>query len=419
MLKAMVLILHSGLEIAFLIALLLAYLRVAGQRGLFPYLKWGAFFAIIVSLSLTFGVNSSWDREVVELVVNGLAVVLTLSLMVWLGWTNRQSPHQAGSKSSLLLPFLVFLGVTVLLIVPGLDIGLTLSKVFLETDGLVSTELATGLAAGLLALLIAGIAGVTLYKVASQTRSKWVTLAVFALLFILFARDATTTVQLMLVKGMLPLTDWLFRLIVPLVNNYGIFFYVFLGVTAALVIVTIWEWRRQKDSFEGLNPAQRRKVKAASRRRAGLFGVTILLLTLVIVSDGATAVLARRPIMLDPAIPVNSENGNIMIPVESVSDGKLYRFSFTDEDTVVRFLIVYKGSGIYGVGLDACEFCGVAGYRQEKENVICNRCSAAINKATIGFPGGCNPIPLKYRNDGNFVVIPTEEITAAKAIFAQ
>ena len=419
MLKTMVLTLHGGLEVAFLIALLSAYLRGAGQRGLFPLLKWGVFFAIVVSLSLTYGVNSSWDREVVELTINGLAVTLTLALVAWVAWNLRRVPEQSGIKAGLLLRVFAFLGPAMLLVIPGLDIGLTQSEVFFGIGRLGAAELAAWLGAGLLPLVIAGAAGVTLYKATSQTRPKWVILMAGAALFVLFIRDATTAVQLMLVRGILPLTDWIFRGIVPLINNYGVYFYAFLGVMAALVITAAWQWRHREHTVEGLNPAQRRKAKAAGRRMAVLFSLTALLLALPVVSDSASAVLAGRPIRLAPATPIGAENGNVVILAESVSDGKLYRFAFDAEGVAVPFLMVYKGSGIYGVGLDACEICGPSGYRQDKENVICIRCNAAINKTTIGFPGGCNPIPLKYLVEDRFVVIPVEEIVAARTVFAQ
>ena len=63
----------------------------------------------------------------------------------------------------------------------------------------------------------------------------------------------------------------------------------------------------------------------------------------------------------------------------------------------MRFLVVKKPVGTaYGVGLDACEICGIAGYFERGDDVVCRRCDVVMNKNTIGFKGGCNPIPFPY-----------------------
>ena len=91
---------------------------------------------------------------------------------------------------------------------------------------------------------------------------------------------------------------------------------------------------------------------------------------------------------------------------ESASDGHLHRFEYKTEKNInVRWIVVKKpNSAVYGVGLDACEVCGNAGYFERSGQVICKRCDVVMNINTIGFKGGCNPIPLAYEvKDGNLV----------------
>ena len=93
------------------------------------------------------------------------------------------------------------------------------------------------------------------------------------------------------------------------------------------------------------------------------------------------------------------EDGIITIPLNQVDDGHLHKFSYhTTNGFDVRFLVVKKPvGGAYGVGLDACEICGIAGYYERgEEEVVCRRCDVVMNKNTIGFHGGCNPIPFPY-----------------------
>ena len=71
----------------------------------------------------------------------------------------------------------------------------------------------------------------------------------------------------------------------------------------------------------------------------------------------------------------------------------------------------------YGVGLDACEVCGNAGYYERSGVVVCRRCDVVMNTSTIGFKGGCNPIPLKYEVDGGNLVFAMDDLIAAEKEF--
>jgi uncharacterized membrane protein len=41
-----------------------------------------------------------------------------------------------------------------------------------------------------------------------------------------------------------------------------------------------------------------------------------------------------------------------------------------------------------------------------------------MNVATIGFKGGCNPIPLEFEVEGGNLVIQAADLEAAESIFA-
>ena len=70
------------------------------------------------------------------------------------------------------------------------------------------------------------------------------------------------------------------------------------------------------------------------------------------------------------------------------------------------------------MGLDACENCGPAGYYEKDGKIICKRCDVAINPATIGFKGGCNPIPIDFTVDGGSLMVPTSALDQSAKIFA-
>ena len=116
---------------------------------------------------------------------------------------------------------------------------------------------------------------------------------------------------------------------------------------------------------------------------------------------------------------VDQEAGVILVPSEAVNDGHLHRFEYrTDKNIDVRWIVVKKpNSASYGVGLDACEVCGNAGYFERNGQIVCKRCDVVMNINTIGFKGGCNPIPLAYEvKDGN-LVFRLEDLKAGEKEF--
>ena len=113
------------------------------------------------------------------------------------------------------------------------------------------------------------------------------------------------------------------------------------------------------------------------------------------------------------------EDGRILIPMDIVNDGHLHRFEYrTDNEINVRWIVVKKpGSASFGVGFDACEVCGNAGYYENNGKVICKRCDVVMNINTIGFKGGCNPIPLAYQAEDGNLVFSIEDLEAGEKEF--
>ena len=157
---------------------------------------------------------------------------------------------------------------------------------------------------------------------------------------------------------------------------------------------------------------KRRAVAAGAWSLAAMIGVTVAL-------TAGVAEVNRTP-TLSPPEPYAVESGVATIPFEQVDDGHLHRFAYTAADgTAMRFIIIRKNGGAYGVGLDACETCGDAGYYEKDGKIICKRCDVAINLATIGFKGGCNPVPFDYTIADGAIEIHTAALDALSAHFAE
>jgi len=154
------------------------------------------------------------------------------------------------------------------------------------------------------------------------------------------------------------------------------------------------------------NPAQRRKLRARNRRYRRMsctaLGAVLVFLGFLTVVKGYDT----RVIELSAPETYTVDGESIYVPMDSVNDFHLHRFEYrTENDVDVRWIVVRKpNSAAYGVGLDACEVCGNAGYYERNGQVVCRRCDVVMNTNTIGFKGGCNPIPLGYEvADGNLV----------------
>jgi uncharacterized membrane protein len=194
------------------------------------------------------------------------------------------------------------------------------------------------------------------------------------------------------------------------------FMYVLMGIASALCVVLFVRVRTA--ALEGDNPAQKRKAKAGARRqlRLGVVVMAGLLFSLLVVTVGQS--YANRGVELSPPLELPTADGKIVIPLENVNDGALHRFVHkTSDGTGVRYIVIKKSETSYGVGLDACDVCGASGYYQRKDQVVCILCDVVMNISTIGFPGGCNPVPLKHAIQGGGIVIETSTLEAEKRRF--
>ena len=197
----------------------------------------------------------------------------------------------------------------------------------------------------------------------------------------------------------------------------------FIWITAGLVVLLCVFFFRQgtilREKYD--NPAQLRKLKARNRhwRRMAVGTLVCIVLFSLILTVVKTNDTKQVELSAPESYTVDAGAGVVLVPAEAVNDGHLHRFEYRTENNIdVRWIVVKKpNSASYGVGLDACEVCGNAGYFERNGQVVCKRCDVVMNINTIGFKGGCNPIPLAYEvRDGN-LVFKLEDLTAGEKEF--
>ena len=189
--------------------------------------------------------------------------------------------------------------------------------------------------------------------------------------------------------------------------NYSmLFIWIVAGISVLLAVLLFRQGMVINECYD--NPAQLRKLKARNRHwRRIAVSVIICVAVIAVVLTLVKTVDTKQVELSEPeSYTVDETAGEILVPIENVSDGHLHRFEYkTDNNINVRWIVVKKpGSAAFGVGLDACDVCGNAGYYERSGQIICKRCDVVMNINTIGFKGGCNPIPLAYEViDGNLV----------------
>ncbi|WEV64119.1 Fe-S-containing protein [Bifidobacterium sp. ESL0732] len=238
------------------------------------------------------------------------------------------------------------------------------------------------------------------------------------MLLILLARHVTQLCSLLMSMMFVEFDGTAFNVLILAANNDMKLVIASVLVFIIPVIASIAAGFRTP--LAGDNDAVVREHKAF-RRRAKAAGVWSLI-AMIVVTFALTAGVAKvheQP-TLSPPEGYSQHNGIATIAFNKVDDGHLHRFQYKAKDgTVMRFIIIKKNGGSFGVGLDACLTCGDAGYYEKDGKIICKRCEVEMNVATIGFKGGCNPIPFPYEASHGKITIHTSDLDALSSHFKE
>ncbi|MDR0409979.1 MAG: Fe-S-containing protein [Spirochaetaceae bacterium] len=345
-------------------------------------------------------------------IISGLIFIASL-------WTWRKSSGAdaktgavwktvSGCAQAVLMAALLFYALPTIFLYPA-EFALPGESVF-STSSLFKL---IGFAASLFVVFLSSFA---LYKTGKTLSGGTLKILLTIALIFTMCSQALAIAQFLLARRIIPMIRWLFNLIVATSKNSVFLFYIMIlaGLTAALLSAV----SGLKPPPPAKNPAERRKAKAASitRRRWRLTltaGFIVSIMAVTLVKD-----YTEREVVLSPAEPMELAGDEILIPAAQIDDGHLHRFAFAASDgTEMRFIVIKKNAAAYGVGLDACDICGPTGYYERKNEVICRLCDVVMNISTIGFKGGCNPVPLAYTLRNGFMVIETIDLENEKGRF--
>lgn len=133
--------------------------------------------------------------------------------------------------------------------------------------------------------------------------------------------------------------------------------------------------------------------------------------------------IASKPISRSEAKEITPNSSGVFeFSMEMLRDNDLHRFAYiTSEGKVVRFFLINKipDKDAPVAVFDACMLCGDMGYAKRGGEIICISCNVRIFLLSVGKEGGCNPIPLKFDFDGEFIRINLADVVAGSGYFSE
>ena len=375
-------------------------------------LKWGFFLSLFMT-AVRVGTKAAVNREIFEsmAIVLDLAGALVLCAILLRSlhreWTAAEERVFRIAVGAMTLGIFLYHGLELWLIPVG-----TVKAAMGDYTTLAFFVKIFGFLSG---IFLGFLSGYLAYKAAAALNHG-------RLVFVFIVQIVATAVQqiifvmtVMMARQVLGMEN-LISLMAPFIDNQNMIIYAIYFVSILVPITLFLQPRPERPAWA--NPAQYRQLlsRAIRRKRWGTGFLAMLVLTILISSIGGW--YANKKESLVPAVPVEATDGLVQIPLDEVSDGHLHRYAFRASDgTQVRVIVVQKGGSAFGVGLDACEICGATGYFERDGQVVCRLCDVVMNKATIGLPGGCNPIPVEYRVAGGSVQISADTLEAARIHF--
>jgi FTR1 family protein len=413
--EAFVVTLREGIEAALVVGIILIFLRRTGRAALERWVFAGLGAAALASVAGAALLRRlPVDEEAWEGALLLAASLFVATLVVWMWRTARQMKDRiegrleaaaavGGRRAGLGLFAVTF----VLVFREGAETVLLLAAVHLTTESILA------FAGALLGLALAVFFGVALVRgsvrldVGRFFRVTGIVLLIFALH--LLAGSLHEFAE----AGAVPIGRRTMRILGPIVKSQAL---VVASMLALPLIVLLVPGRPA-----GPEPADgpERRLRRAGVRRdrtwralAGGAGLAVVL------SLTASLTYSRFPKQIDPPRMLAVEpSGEVRVPVAGLGDGRLHRFGVAIEGVVVRFLVIESGGGL-GVALDACQVCGAHGYVESRGQIVCLACAADINPATIGAEGGCNPLPLRSRLEGGFLIVSAGDLASGRRMFA-
>lgn len=418
MFESLILTLREGVEAALVVGIIVAVLRKEdGERHLKAVWS-GLVAAVVASIAGAFVLyRIAVNEEAFEGILYLSAAVMVATLVIWM-W--RHSHELTGKMRGSLARILgqersglvfggIFLFTFLMVFREGLETALFLSALSLTSSGLLSF---LGALVGLTLAVVFGVLfvrGSVRIDLGRFFKATGIALLIFVVQLLFNAYHELSE------AGWVPATPETMALIGPLVRNEIFFIAAVILVPLLLLLLpgrpakTPAEGAAEPGASTAASTAEARLERAQARRsqRARMAFGALGIAVLAFLSLGFAY---SQPPALSPATPVDLSSGEVRLPLADFADGKLHRFVARILGHDVRFFGIEVREGEVVTAFDACLICGDRGYIQDGSSLTCLHCHSAIFLPSVGLAGGCNPIPLESRVEGDEIVISVAEL---------
>ena len=415
MLQAFIITLREGVEAALIVGIIFAYLAKIGRPELKRTVLWALGWALAASVAGAVVLSRlQFNPDIFEGWVMLVAAFFTASMIWFMNRTARSMKGDLeaklaratadGSRAGLFL--LVFL----LVLREGVETVLILSAVSLNSTELLSF---TGT---LLGVAVAVVFGVMFIRGSVKIDLRRFFRVTSVILYFVTFQLLVSGLHELSENGVLPSSTAEMRYIGPIVRN-DLFFFVTMLALAALMLLMEQRRRVPAALAETASPAERRRVAWSERRERMWVTAVIGASFLFIFLSTAEFIYAKSSTALSEAKPVTLVGEQVTVAAGEVTDDQLHRYSVHVDDGAghspeVRFLLFKRPDGKIVSVADACSICGPVGFYMGAQGITCKMCASPLNAASMGQPGGCNPIPLPSTQAGGQVVIAAADLKA-------
>jgi len=419
MFEALVVTLREGVEAALVVGIILAYLKKTGRerlgRSVFQGLAAGIAASVVCAILFA---RLGITEEAYEGWLMLLGSLFVASMVYWMWRTAKglkreieQKVEAIATRSSGAVTAGLFLLTFLLILREGVETVLFLGAIHLTTDSLLAWL------GGILGLVLAVVFGFAFVRGTVRVDLGRFFKVTEIVLLILAAQLLIGGLHEFGERGSLPVGREEMRLIGPIVKNDVLILVSLLALPLIILLVPGREEKRKRLAAEGLEGPQRRLALASLRRETLWRRLFAVAGTVIIASLTVSYAFSRLPREIDPpSLLTEGEGGEIRLAKAGLDDGHLHRFGVSLDGVIVRFIVV-QTDGKLVPAFDACQVCGASGYVEMKGRLVCLACAADINRATLGVGGGCNPIPLPYRDEGSDLVMSVSELKARIEMF--
>ncbi len=291
----------------------------------------------------------------------------------------------------------------------------------LSAAGIVNSDLIIHISFILLASLLCIFFAFSIVKLTQKIYNKFIYYSMFVIALALYVLNLIAQIMLYAIKNdIIELTSARLSFVAKITYFSFLDAYLFMAFLAILVLFYFLH-KTKMQNLESL--IERRKIKKhilLENRwiRSSLFFALLTAGTLAYYD----LIASQPPKRSDSILLKPNEDNNFVIDIEKVQDGDLHRFAYITQDgKKVRFFAInrYPDREKVVAVFDACMICGDEGYLKQDNQLICIACNVRIFIPSVGKPGGCNPIPLKYTKKDGKLYIKKDDVVAGATYFSE